>query len=391
MRVALPPSLAAHETAGQSEADYSIPRGLTLRDEIARYFRIGQAIFQDLFTSPAPSTAATVNFTEALLRDVFGFSDLNRVGHHDHDGRTFPVTLEGATGRVPVVVVPPADDLDRPSAHLQGEGRRRSAASALQEWLNASEPALWGLCCNGNALRLIRDNASLTRPAYIEANLRQIFEAESFADFAALWLLVHVSRFGKVSATPADSALERWREAGNKEGEAARERLSIGVHYALLSLGNGFLAHPDNAALRERLASNQLGLPDFFGQLLRLVYRLIFLLAAEDRGLLHAPDVSVSLRKLYAQGYSLGALRTIVTLCEMLRAIVSTALTVIQWPSNSPRWLSGSKPSSLANPLAFSKPIFAVATRCSASTILKFCATVSQMQPINRSPETTRQ
>jgi hypothetical protein len=301
--------IAAHETVGQSEADYSIPRGLTLRDEIARYFRIGQAIFQDLFSSPAPSTAATVNFTEALLRDVFGFSDLNRVGHREQDGRTFPVTLEGASGRVPVVVVPPADDLDRPSTHLQGEGRRRSAASALQEWLNASEPALWGLCCNGNALRLIRDNASLTRPAYIEANLRQIFEAESFADFAALWLLVHVSRFGKASATPADSALERWREAGNKEGEAARERLSIGVHYALLSLGNGFLAHPDNAALRERLASNQLALSDFFGQLLRLVYRLIFLLAAEDRGLLHAPDIPVSLRKLYAQGYSLGALR----------------------------------------------------------------------------------
>jgi len=52
-----------------------------------------------------------------------------------------------------------------------------------------------------------------------------------------------------------------------------------------------------------------LPLPDFFNELLRLVYRLIFLLAAEDRGLLHAPDAPDAARKLYADGYSLGALR----------------------------------------------------------------------------------
>ena len=70
-----------------------------------------------------------------------------------------------------------------------------------------------------------------------------------------------------------------------------------------------FSSHPDNAELRERIGNNQLPLPEFFGQLLRLVYRLIFLLAAEDRGLLHPPGVSASIRKLYADGYSLGALR----------------------------------------------------------------------------------
>ena len=90
-------------------------------------------------------------------------------------------------------------------------------------------------------------------------------------------------------APPTDCALERWREAGGKEGLAARDRLRDGVEAALLSLGSGFLGHPDNAALRERLQTGALPLPDFFGQLLRLVYRLIFLLAAEDRNLLHPP------------------------------------------------------------------------------------------------------
>jgi hypothetical protein len=309
--------IAAHQEDGQAEADYGVPKGLTLRDEIARYFRIGQALFAGLRASESPSTAATVGFAEALLRDVFGFADLKRVGTRTIGERQFAVTLEGLGGRVPCVIVPPADDpgsgsgasLDRPSDHLAGDGRRRSAASAVQDWLNANEPSLWGFCCNGFRLRLARDNASLTRPAHIEANLRAIFEEESFADFAALWLLVHASRFGQPDALPSDCALERWREAGQKEGVAARDRLRDGVEAALLSLGGGFLDHSGNAALRERLQSGALPLLEFFGQLLRLVYRLIFLLAAEDRDLLHPPGASAAARKLYADGYAVGALR----------------------------------------------------------------------------------
>ena len=77
----------------------------------------------------------------------------------------------------------------------------------------------------------------------------------------------------------------------------------------MLSVGTGFLSHAENAILRERLSTGALPLTGFFGQLLRLVYRLIFLLAAEDRNLLHAPDASVAARKLYAEGYSVGSLR----------------------------------------------------------------------------------
>ena len=124
-----------------------------------------------------------------------------------------------------------------------------------------------------------------------------------------LWLLVHASRFGVAGTPPSDCALERWRDAGQREGLAARDRLRDGVEAALLSLGGGFLSHPDNASLRERLHSGELALPEFFGQLLRLVYRLIFLLAAEDRNLLHPPDATAAARKLYADGYAVGALR----------------------------------------------------------------------------------
>lgn len=301
--------IAQHQADGQKDQDYGIPRGLTLRDEIARYFRIGQAMFLELAASETPSAAATIAFAERLLRDVFGFADIRRAGIRTVDGQELIITLEALGSRVPVLVVPPSDDLDRPSDLLITNGRRRSAASALQDYLNGSEAALWGLCTNGARLRLVRDNASLTRPAWIEADLRRIFEADGFADFAALWLLVHASRFGAAGGPSTDCSLERWRDAGQKEGRRALDDLSGGVEAALLALGNGFVSHADNGLLREKLHSGDLALPEFFSQLLRLVYRLIFLLAAEDRNLLHTSDSDVEARRLYAAGYSVGSLR----------------------------------------------------------------------------------
>ena len=131
-----------------------------------------------------------------------------------------------------------------------------------------------------------------------------------FADFAALWLLMHASRFGAAGTPPTDCALERWRDAGQKEGVAARDQPA--------RRRRGGTAQPRqriSLACREwrtcasDCSTGALPLPEFFGQLLRLVYRLIFLLAAEDRNLLHPPDASAAARKLYAEGYSVGALR----------------------------------------------------------------------------------
>lgn len=301
--------IAQHQAEEQTDTAYGVPKGLTLRDEIARYFRIGQAMFEELTASETPSAAATLNFVERLLRDVFGFLDVTRIGTRVLKDRQFTISLEAVGGRTPVTVVPATEELDRPSAHMLTDGHRRSAAAALQNWLNAFDGALWGLCSNGYQLRLVRDNASLTRPAYIEADLRRIFEGDAFADFAALWLLIHGSRFGTLGTLPSDCALERWRDAGQKEGVAARDKLRDGVETALLSLGTGFLSHPSNTALRQHLQNGTLPLSEFFGELLRLVYRLIFMFAAEDRDLLHSPEAEVTSRKLYAEGYSVASLR----------------------------------------------------------------------------------
>ena len=210
------------------------------------------------------------------MKETLGFTDLA-----DESG---VVACISGGQRVPVVVVPPAEALDRRSPTLSID-RSRSPTFALQDYLNEHDEALWGLATNGTHLRLLRDNASLTRPAHIEADLAQIFANEDAASFAALWLIIHRSRFGAAGTPATDCALERWRDTGAREGEAVRDRLAGQVEIALRVLGSGFLeANPD---LAEQLRSGALSLTTWFNELLRLVYRLIFLMVAEDRNLLH--------------------------------------------------------------------------------------------------------
>lgn len=282
----------------QAPEDYAVRKGLTIREEISTAFRVGQSHFDAFAKQEAPSADATRRFVRAFLKETFGFTDLA-----EGDGAVAFV----AGGRVPVVVVPRADEkLDRRSETLSAE-RSRSPAFALQDYLNEQDSALWGLATNGTLIRLMRDNASLTRPAYIEADLAQIFSNEDVASFGLLWLLIHRSRFGPEGAPATDCALERWREAGSKEGEVARDRLAAQVQLALKILGSGFLeANPDLSA---KLKSGEINLTDWFNELLRLVYRLIFLMVAEDRNLLHADKAPAAARKLYAEGYSLTHLR----------------------------------------------------------------------------------
>lgn len=296
--------------------DYGCPRGLSLRDEITRYFRIGQAHWQDYARLDQPNIIQTVAFARKLLKDVFGFDDLSGPVVHQLEGHTYRISLEARDGRVPIVVAAPLPD---PKADAFGKAlpemgddpggsiARRSPATLLQSWLNAKPEFLWGLVFAGDRVRLMRDNASFTRAAHIEADLGAIFRDEMFADFTAIWFLIHASRFGAAGAAATDSALERWREAGQKAGTAARERLRGNVEEALLALGQGLV--DTNPELARRMADDSGVLTSVYEQMLRVVYRLIFLAVAEARDLLHPHDASTQARALYADSYGFSHLR----------------------------------------------------------------------------------
>jgi len=302
--------------SAQQDADYRLPKGLKAKDEYSRAFQIACAQWQDfaqqLERRDIDATQLTTRFVQELLRDAFGYNLSPQTQPQEVDGRHYPVSF--LAGNLPILVAPHTlglDDADTSMA-IEGSGRRRKTPfQAMQELLNASEPLQWGIVSNGRQLRLLRDAASLTRPSFLEIDLADLLGSKRYAEFANVWRLLHASR-ASTDAQRTSCIWERWRHEGQQEGTRVRDGLRNGVEKALLTLGEGFLQHPSNDNLRAALDSGQLGRDAYFQQLLRLVYRLIFVFTVEERGVLHpqgdSPEAQAA-RHAYAEGYALARLR----------------------------------------------------------------------------------
>jgi hypothetical protein len=325
--------LADPKASEQTESHYRIAKGLKLRDEIARDFKIALTLWYDFQTlrQRADVHAHDVTMREwllPLLRDVLHFHDASRCPAIEHAGHNYDIGHAGNSGLVPLVFAGFDQSLDSASERFgeanpdTGRIRRRSPFMLAQEALNASDHTLWAIVSNGLTLRILRDNASLTRPAYIEVDLETIFTEELLSDFSAFWLLAHASRFGYGETSSTECPWERWRAAGQDAGVTVRGKLRYQVAEALRALGSGFLSHPANGSLRAALQDptpREAGGYDkhaFFEELLRLVYRLIFLATVEDRldrasgeRLVFAPEATSEAKARYLAGYSLTWLR----------------------------------------------------------------------------------
>jgi len=181
-------------------------------------------------------------------------------------------------------------------------GRPRLAPhSLLQEYLNRSEH-LWGIVTNGKILRILRNSNLLRRQAYIEFDLEQIVKGEQFADFALLYRLIHVSRLPKGIDDASFCPLEQYHKQTLEQGGRVRDHLRDRVKEALEQFANGFLNHKNNTKLRGRVQDKSLEASEFYKQLLRLIYRLIFLMVSEERNL-------ISDNMQYRDHYSISRIR----------------------------------------------------------------------------------
>ena len=273
--------------------DYAVETEVQLREKISAAFRVGQSCYKDFTKFDEPDISTTREFVKCLLANSFGFNSKNFSRDQD-----FLI----ADRRIPILVMSPEKSSIRdknktsPSSH-------QIAPFALQNYLNASSESLWGLASSGHHISIMRNSTSLTRPAYIEANMEQIFLNEDFSSFAAFWLLAHRSCFGKSTGDVSDCKLEIWHNQGSNEGEVIRHRLAYQVEDALVMLGTGFLA--SNDCLSDNLKCGSVKLDQFFNELLNIIYRLIFIMVTEDRNLLHHANSNADARRLYSEGYSL--------------------------------------------------------------------------------------
>jgi len=312
---------AQGRASAQSEADYGTPKGVKLKDEYSRAFQIACAQWQHLAAqmerADVDATQLTTAFVHELLRDAFGYTRLQPALEQQVGEMRYPVSL--MADALPVLIAPHSLGLDEadPQFAVTGSGSRKKAPfQTLQELLNASPEHLWGIVSNGKQLRLLRDAASLTRPSYLEVDLADLLGGQRYAEFANVWRLLHASRASRPGQGATACIWEQWRSEGQQEGTRVRDGLRNGVEQALLTFGAGFLQHPANHALRAALNDGTLSKDDYFQQLLRLIYRLIFVFTVEERGVLHprspeqddSPD-ALAARRAYAEGYALARLR----------------------------------------------------------------------------------
>ncbi len=239
------------------------------------------------------------------LFQELGYGRLLTTKAIEFEDRQYPISH--IWQHAPIHLVGCKVDLDKRTAGVAGAAKI-SPHSLVQELLNRADEYLWGFVSNGLTLRILRDNRSLTRQAYIEFDLEVMMEGEAYSDFVLLWSLCHQSRVE--ADKPEECWLEKWSKAARDQGIRALEHLRDSVQNAISIFGAGFLSHPRNAELRRRLQEpGGLDKQDYYRQLLRLVYRLLFLLVAEDRELLLDPNATPEAKELYNGNYSVSRLR----------------------------------------------------------------------------------
>ncbi|MDD4027395.1 MAG: N-6 DNA methylase, partial [Candidatus Shapirobacteria bacterium] len=322
----LPPELLQRLVSGDTTleglkpTDYHLSPGERLNEAATSAWNRMTGIwktYKDIIDRLPEEAIGTTETRERWLLPLFqelGYGRLQTQRSIEIDSKLYPISHK-AVEPIAVHLVSFKWDLDkRPNTHhspLTSHHLPKSSPHSLtQEFLNRSKEHLWGFLSNGYKLRILRDNISLTRTAYVEFDLQAMMDNDAYSDFFLLYLLCHQSRVevktdetGR-TLTPETCWLEKWYNTSITEGVRALDELRNNVQSAIESLGAGFISYPANAALRDKLRDGTLSLQSYYHQVLRQVYRLLFVFVAEDRDLLLPSDVPDATKQVYHKYYS---------------------------------------------------------------------------------------
>ncbi|PYV74934.1 MAG: restriction endonuclease [Acidobacteria bacterium] len=299
---------------GQQAEDFELSAGRRLTDETARAWSDAQDywhIFQRRSsTLPENETGATLTrrWVSHLL-EVVGYEIALQQAGVVIGEKNYPISHRAGASEdsPPVQIEGFRTDLDK-----RPQARRLSPQALVQEYLNNCDAQLWGIVTNGYLLRLLRDTSRTSRPSYLEFDLQSILEGNRFNEFVLFYRVCHRTRLPRTAEEATSCWLEKYFQLSIEQGGRVRDKLRDGVEDALKTLGTGFLRHPENSALQERVKTGTLTAAEFHRQLLRLVYRLLFLMVAEERCMIVPEGPEADRRQsLYDRYYSVGRLRTL--------------------------------------------------------------------------------
>jgi hypothetical protein len=266
---------------------------------------------------------------------------------------------------------------DAPYAVLQVGGRDAAVllvtpwgSDAGSAWRTAVRRGIghgvrWCLTVNGPALRLVDATRTYSR-RFAEFDLRLTLDDE--ITFAGFWGLL---RGVAVAPGSAEPVLNRAVSLCEQHRAGVRDSLKEGVHQALLQLGNAFLS----AAGRRRAE------PRVLEESLTVIYRVLFLLFAEARGLV--PDWHA----VYRDGYTLESLRRAVETPDRDRGVWEALQAIARLAQR------GCRAGSLRVP-PFNGPLFSPADAPLADAVRlddrpvrqAFLALTTQRTPAGREP-----
>ncbi len=193
-----------------------------------------------------------------------------------------------------------------------GGTSRLSPHGTVQEYLNVTGH-VYGFASNGFFLRLIRDSGRLVKLSYIEFDLKRLLDEDKYSEFTVLFRLIHSSRFPSKKEDVAHAPIEKYYRESIETGNRIRNGLSRAVKEAMDALGKGFLRHPDNKVLLQKFRNKELSPKQYYDQLRRLVYRLLFLMVTEERDLIYDPEDktedTTKKKRIYLKHYSIARLR----------------------------------------------------------------------------------
>ena len=206
----------------------------------------GWAYRRENSVGPSAGARSVADVVAIPLLALLGFSVQYRDDRH---GRAL-ITLRAPGCALPLLVTPWDDALEGAWRHAVLDG--------------VAADSSWACCCNGRALRVVDARRTWTRE-YLEFDLDALSESTGARD--ALWSLL---RAEAVAAVPA--VLDVAAAASARQGIAVCRALGDGVLDAL--------RHLLGALQRQRHPA-----ADTFEQSLTILYRILFLLFAEARGL----------------------------------------------------------------------------------------------------------
>lgn len=316
--------LESAEIAGQQATDFGFEPGTNIRSEIEYAWsriKLDWKHFSDKSTNlPASDPYGTTlsrKWMEQFLSSLGFDLTKEKSGLQGDNNQSYTISHTAANlDQLPVHIVgfiePNNPDKNTLDVKSSGGTSRLSPHATVQEYINVTEH-VFGIASNGLFLRLIRDSGRLIKLTYVEFDLKRMLDEDKYSEFTLLYRLLHASRFPRTKTEADQCLLEKYYQDSIETGNRIRDGLSQAVKESLVALGNGLLNQPENVALREAYQNGQLTAYELNHQLLRLIYRLLFLIVTEERDLVYDSannsDEQKRNRDIYYRYYSLARLR----------------------------------------------------------------------------------